>query len=62
MANLQKVRQRRIERKYEKLIGKTLKEMKDATMSELWAKLDEIKLQMAEEFKTKNVEIELEHK
>lgn len=38
-----------IERKYEKIIGKILKEYKDKTMEELWGKFDEIKKQMGKE-------------
>lgn len=49
MANLLKVKKHRIERKYDKLIAKTLERMKDNTMQELWVELDKLKLQMGKE-------------
>ena len=60
MANSTRVRRRHIEKKYEKLIGKLLKEMKDKTMGELWSEMDKLKAQMADEFERAG--IELEHK
>lgn len=58
MANLLRSRLRRIQKKYDKLIGKLLKEMKDNTMGELWAELDKLKQQMAEEFERAGIVLE----
>lgn len=58
MANLLRTRKRRIEKKYEKLIGQKLKQMKDNTMGEFWAELDKLKQQMAEEFEKAGVKLE----
>ena len=60
MANSQRVRRRRIEKKYEKLIGKTIKAMKDKTMGELWAEFDKLKEQMAKEFEMCNIDLKQE--
>lgn len=51
MANRQKVRMHRLEKKYSKIIEKVLKEYKDKdkTMGELWEALDKIKAEMKEE-------------
>lgn len=50
MANLKKVRQARIEKKYSKLIDQIIERMKDCTISELWVELDKLKEQMRQEF------------
>ena len=60
MANLQRSRRRRIEKKYEKLIGKKIKEMKDKTMGELWEEFDKLKEQMAREFEMCNIDLKQE--
>ena len=49
MANRQKVKMHRLEKKYSKIIEKTLKEYKDKTMEELWVELDRIKAELKEE-------------
>lgn len=58
MAKSQKVKfeysenkkQRRIERKYNNLIGQALIDYKDKTMGELWEHLDKLKADMEQEF------------
>lgn len=45
-----KDKRRKIERKYSKLIGKLIEEYKDKTMGELWAKFEELKIQMKNDF------------
>lgn len=58
MAKSQKVKfeysenkkQRRIERKYNNLIGQALIDYKDKTMGELWEYLDKLKADMEQEF------------
>lgn len=49
MANSKKVKQNRIEKKYNKLIDKLIKSMLNCTMQELWVELDKLKAQMNEE-------------
>lgn len=49
MANSKKVKQKRIEKKYESLIDDLIKSMQDNTMQELWIELDKLKAQMCEE-------------
>lgn len=44
-----KVKQGRIEKKYEKIIAQVIEEYKNKSMEEFWAKLDEIKAQMGKE-------------
>ena len=53
-----RVRKRRIEKKYDKLIAETIKRMKESTMGELWAELDKLKAQMREDYKKAGVLIE----
>lgn len=53
-----KIKQRRIERKYEKLIGDLVEEYKDRSMGELWAKFEEVKLQMKQEFDKAGIKLE----
>ena len=50
MANSQKVKRQRIEKKYDKLISETIERMKDNTMQELWVELNKLKLQMKDDF------------
>lgn len=50
MANSQKVKRQRIEKKYDKLISETIERMKDNTMQELWVELDKLKAQMKDDF------------
>lgn len=60
MANSKKVRQKRIERKYEKLISDTFDRLSSEgkTMGELWQELDKLKQQMKEDFKTAGIIVE----
>lgn len=60
MANSKKVRQRRIEKKYEKLISDTFDRLSSEgkTMGELWQELDKLKQQMKEDFKTAGIIVE----
>lgn len=51
MANSKKVKQNRIEKKYERLINGLIQSMQDNTMQELWVELDKLKAQMHEELK-----------
>lgn len=53
-----KIKQRRIERKYEKLIGNLVEEYKDRSMGELWEKFEEVKLQMKQEFDKAGIKLE----
>lgn len=59
MANLRKVRQHRIEKKYEKIISETFERMKKEgkTMGELWEEMDRLKEQMREDFKKAGIAI-----
>ncbi len=47
MATSLKDKLRKIERKYSKLIGKTIEKMKDNTMQELWVELGKLEEKMA---------------
>jgi hypothetical protein len=60
MANSKKVRQKRIEKKYEKLISDTFDRLSSEgkTMGELWQELDKLKQQMKEDFKTAGIIVE----
>ena len=49
MANSKKVKQNRIEKKYERLIDDLIKSMHDNTMQELWVELDNLKVKMKSE-------------
>lgn len=49
MANSKKVKQNRIEKKYERLINDLIQSMQENTMQELWVELDKLKAQMYEE-------------
>ena len=53
-----KIRKGRIEKKYTKLIEELIDKMKDASMGELWAELDKLKLQMKEDFEKAGVVLE----
>lgn len=53
-----KAKRRRIERKYENKIGQLIEEYKDKTMGELWAKFDELKIQMKQEFDKAGINLE----
>lgn len=43
-------KRRKIEKKYSTLISKLLEDYKDKTMGELWAKFEELKIQMKNDF------------
>ena len=45
-----KDKRKKIERKYSKQINKLLEEYKDKTMGELWARFEELKIQMKQDF------------
>lgn len=49
MANSKKIKQNRIEKKYNKLIDELIKSMQNNTMQELWTELDNLKAQMQAE-------------
>ncbi len=53
-----KAKRRRIERKYENKIGQLIEDYKDKTMGELWAKFDELKIQMKQEFDKAGINLE----
>lgn len=53
-----KIKRNRIIKKYEKLVGKTIDSMKDATMGELWARLDILKKDMVNELNEAGVVLE----
>ncbi len=53
-----KAKRRRIERKYENKIGQIIEDYKDKTMGELWAKFDELKIQMKQEFDKAGINLE----
>ena len=55
MANINKVRLNRLEKKYSKLIDKCIKRNKDKTMQELWVELDKIKADMKAEMEEKGL-------
>ena len=55
MANINKVRLNRLEKKYSKLIDECIKRNKDKTMQELWVELDKIKADMKVEMETKGL-------
>lgn len=53
-----KIRRNRIIKKYDKLVGKTIDKMKDASMAELWAELDILKKDMVNELNEAGVVLE----
>ena len=55
MANINKVRLNRLEKKYSKLINECIKRNKDKTMQELWVELDKIKADMKAEMEAKGL-------
>ena len=55
MANSEKVRLNRLEKKYSKLINECIKRNKDKTMQELWVELDKIKADMKVEMEAKGL-------
>ena len=55
MANINKVRLNRLEKKYSKLINECIKRNKDKTMKELWVELDKIKADMKAEMEAKGL-------
>ena len=55
MANINKVRLNRLEKKYSKLINECIKRNKDKTMQELWVELDKIKADMKVEMEAKGL-------
>lgn len=50
MSKSQKIKRKRIEKKYSKLIDETIQSMQSATMGELWIELDKLKEQMRLDF------------
>ena len=57
MACSLKDKQRRIERKYKRLIGQTIDRMQDNTMEELCVELDKLKAQMASDFEKAGIKL-----
>ena len=55
MANINKVKMNRLEKKYSKLIDECIKRNKDNTMQELWVELDKIKADMKAEMEAKGL-------
>ena len=55
MANINKVRLNRLEKKYSKLIDECIKRNKDKTMQELWVERDKIKADMKAEMEEKGL-------
>ena len=55
MANINKVKMNRLEKKYSKLINECIKRNKDKTMQELWVELDKIKADMKTEMEEKGL-------
>ena len=55
MANINKVKMNRLEKKYSKLINECIKRNKDKTMQELWVELDKIKADMKAEMEEKGL-------
>ena len=55
MANINKVKMNRLEKKYSKLIDECIKRNKDKTMQELWVELDKIKADMKAEMEEKGL-------
>ena len=55
MANINKVKMNRLEKKYSKLIDECIKRNKDKTMQELWVELDKIKADMKAEMEAKGL-------
>lgn len=53
-----KIKRRKIEKKYEKIIGEIIEEYKDRTMGELWSKFEELKQQMKQEFDKAGINLE----
>lgn len=50
MSRRQKIKQRRIEKKYSKLIDETIQRMGESRMCDLWVELDKLKEQMRLDF------------
>ncbi len=57
MAHSLKDKQRKIERKYKRLIGQTINKMKDSTWDELMVELNKLKSQMKEEFEKAGIHL-----
>lgn len=57
MSRSQKIKRRRIENKYSRLIDETIQRMQDAKMSELWQELDKLKYQMMQDFNKAGIPI-----
>lgn len=53
-----KIKRRKIEKKYEKIIGEIIEEYKDRTIGELWSKFEELKQQMKQEFDKAGINLE----
>lgn len=50
MSRSQKIKRRRIEKKYSKLIDETIQRMGESRMCDLWTELDKLKEQMRLDF------------
>lgn len=50
MSRSQKIKRKRIEKKYSKLIDETIQRMGESRMCDLWAELDKLKEQMRLDF------------
>ena len=57
MAHSLKDKQRKIERKYKRLIGQTINKMKNNTWDELMVELNKLKSQMKEEFEKAGIHL-----
>ena len=57
MAITLKDRQKKIERKYKRLIGQTITKMKDNTWDELMVELNKLKSQMKEDFEKAGIHL-----
>ncbi len=57
MASSLKDKQRKIERKYKKLIGQTIEKMQNNTMEELWVELNKLKSEMKEDFEKAGIRL-----
>ena len=55
IANINKVKMNRLEKKYSKLINECIKRNKNKTMQELWVELDKIKADMKTEMEEKGL-------
>lgn len=58
LSRSQKLKRRRIEKKYSKLIDETIQQMGEATMCDLWTELDKLKEQMRLDFIKAGIRLE----